>query len=158
MSSVSTLRLTLLRASYLLLVVGIVTKFWPTLVGDVALMPRMEGVVTALLSALGLLWIIGIFSPLRMLPLLLFEITWKVIWVLAVALPNWRGGTLDEGLAETLFAVSFAIPLVFIVPWRYVARTYFATAESAGPASPATSAIAGATPHGSEISGARRGS
>jgi hypothetical protein len=132
MSPVSTVRLTLLRTCYLLLVVGLATKHWPALLGDAAGMPLKDGVVVSLLSALGLLSIIGLFSPLRMLPLLLFEIAWKAIWVLAVALPNWQGGTLDEGITTTLFFCAFVIPFPFIIPWRYVARTYLASAEPVG--------------------------
>ena len=123
-NTVSTLRLWLLRGCYLLLVAGLAIKFWPVIFGDIAALPRMDGVVTALLGALGLLSIAGLFFPLRLLPLLLFEIAWKAIWVIAVALPNWRAGTLDGGLSDTLFACAWAIPFVFIMPWRYVLTSF----------------------------------
>lgn len=143
MPAVSTIRLALLRACYLLLVVGLAIKFWPALLGSAATLPRMEGVVTALLSALGLLSIIGLFSPLRMLPLLMFEIVWKAIWVLAVAIPNWQAGTLDEGMRTTLFACAWALPFVFILPWRHVARTYLTSIEPAKSSETQPPAISG---------------
>jgi hypothetical protein len=133
MDAISTARITLLRACYLLLVIGLATKFWPVVVGNIATLPRMEGVVTALLGALGLLSIIGLFSPVRMIPLLLFEIVWKAVWALTVALPHWQSGTLDDGMAATLFACAWAIPFVFIIPWTHVARTYLGSAELGGP-------------------------
>jgi len=126
-NTVSRPRLWLLRAGYLLLVVGLSIKFWPVVFGDIATLPRMDGLVTALLSALGLLSIAGLFLPLRMLPLLVFEIAWKSIWVVAVALPNWRAGTLDDGLSSTLFNCAWAVPLVFVMPWRYVITNFLAS-------------------------------
>jgi hypothetical protein len=89
----------------------------------------MDGVVVALLSALGLLSIAGIFSPIRMLPLLVFEIGWKLIWVCAVALPKWLDGSLDEASLSILFNCAVVLPFVFVVPWRYVARTFLGTRE-----------------------------
>jgi hypothetical protein len=130
MTRFSTLRLTLLRASYLLLVVGLSLKYTPTVLGGgLESLPVMDGVVVALLSAMGLLSIAGLFSPVRMLPLLVFEIAWKAIWVIAVALPRWLAGPLDDGTAATLFACAWALPFVFIVPWGYVARTFLVSTE-----------------------------
>ena len=59
-----------------------------------------------------------------MLPLLLFEITWTLVWTLSVALSNALAGRFDAGMAATLFAGAWAIPFVFIVPWRYVYSAY----------------------------------
>jgi len=124
----STLRLTLLRACYLVLVVGLSIKYAPV-IGDIASLPRMDSVVVALLSAMGLLSVVGLFSPVRMLPLLVFEIAWKAIWVGAVALPTVLDGSADDGTMATLFACAWALPFVFVVPWRHVARTYLGKAE-----------------------------
>jgi hypothetical protein len=120
----STLRLTLLRACYAILVVGLSLRYGPVLADGLASLPRMDGVVVALLSALGILSVAGLFSPVRMLPLLLFEIAWKLIWASAVALPKWLDGSLDEGTLSTLFNCAVALPFVFVVPWRYVAGTF----------------------------------
>jgi hypothetical protein len=124
MNEVSVLRLNLLRACYLLLAAGTAVTFMSQLPVAAAL-PLMEGAVCSLLSALGLLSIIGLVSPLRMLPLLLFEIGWKLLWTGFVAMPRWRAGTIDEGTLETLFAVAWVLPFLFIVPWHYALRTYF---------------------------------
>lgn len=129
MTTFSTLRLTLLRACYLLLVVGLAIKYAPVIFGDMAALPRMEGVVAALLSAMGLLSVAGLFAPVRILPLLVFEIAWKAIWVIGVALPKWLDGSLDDGTMATLFACAWALPFVFIVPWGFVVRTYLGAVE-----------------------------
>ena len=124
MNEVSILRLNLLRACYLLLVVGTAFAFMSQLPAAAGL-PLMDGAVYALLSALGLLSIIGLFAPMRMLPLLLFEIGWKVLWLAFVALPRWQAGTVDEGTAATLFACAWVLPFVFIIPWRHVVGSWF---------------------------------
>lgn len=126
----STLRLTLLRACYAVLVVGLSLRYAPVFLDGLSNLPRMDGVVVAMLSALGILSIVGLVSPIRMLPLLVFEIGWKLIWVLAVALPKWLDGTLDEGTLTILFNCAVVLPFVFIVPWRYVAGTFLGKRES----------------------------
>ena len=125
----STLRLTLLRACYAILVVGLSLRYGPVFADGLASLPRMDGVVVALLSALGILSVAGLFSPVRMLPLLVFEIAWKLIWTSAVALPKWLDGSLDEGTLSTLFNCAVALPFVFVVPWRYVAGTFLGSHE-----------------------------
>lgn len=129
MRPLSTLRLTLLRLCYAVLIVGLSLRYAPVFLDDLHQLPRMDGVVVALLSAMGLLAIAGLFSPIRMLPLLVFEIAWKVLWVTAVALPKWLDGSLDEGFMSTLFNCAVALPFVFIVPWRHVATNFLGTAE-----------------------------
>ena len=64
-----------------------------------------------------------------MLPLLVFEIAWKLIWVSVVALPKWLDGSLDEGTLSILFNCAVVLPFVFIVPWRYVAEAYIGRPE-----------------------------
>ena len=129
MRSLSTLRLTLLRLCYAVLVVGLSLRYAPVFLGGLHNLPRMDGAVVALLSAMGLLAIAGLFSPVRMLPLLAFENAWKVIWDTAVALPKWIDGSLDDSFLSILFNCSVVLPFVFIVPWRYVAATFLGKTE-----------------------------
>lgn len=125
----STLRLTLLRGCYAVLVVGLSLRYVPVFVEGLYTLPRMDGVVVALLSAMGLLSVIGLFSPVRMLPLLIFEVAWKLIWVSIVALPKWLDGALDEATLSILFNCAVVLPFVFIVPWRHVGVTFLAAAD-----------------------------
>ncbi|WP_157778751.1 hypothetical protein [Massilia violaceinigra] len=125
MNDISTLRLSLLRAMYLLLVLGLGVTMWPTIIAPSSVAANASTVVRSLLGALCLLSLLGLRYPLRMLPLLLFELAWKIIWVVAFALPMWMGPGLDEYAAETLFACAAGIVLVVLVlPWGYVAREY----------------------------------
>lgn len=76
----------------------------------------MTGVVFALLGTVGLLSLIGVRYPLQMLPILLFELIWKAIWLVAFALPRWLDGTLDEAMRSTVFDTSLGLVLLLVIP------------------------------------------
>lgn len=115
------LRLYVLRGAYLLIAVGLGVMIWPGLIDPPADLEHMRGVVRALLGAIGLLAVLGIRYPLRMLPLLFFELTWKVIWIVAIGLPLRSAGALTEATSATLFDCAFGVVVcVVAIPWRYV--------------------------------------
>lgn len=125
MTEVSLFRLYLLRAMYLLIAVGLATTVWPHIVAPADLAAGPKSVIRALLGALAVMSLLGLRYPLQMLPLLLFELLWKVIWVVASAIPMWLGPGLDEYAAETLFACLMGVVLVPIaIPWSYVLNHY----------------------------------
>lgn len=124
MNTLSTFRLYLLRAGYLVLVIGLGTQMWPAIVSHVYSMRIDSGVVTCMLWALSVLSILGLRYPLQMLPLLLFEITWKTAWLLTVALPHWVRAQWNADLASTTFAVSLVVIFLPLIPWSYVFEHY----------------------------------
>lgn len=124
MNTISTFRLYLLRAGYLVLIIGLGMEEWPALIGQVYAMKIDAGIVTCMLWALSVLSILGLRYPLQMLPLLLFEITWKAAWLLTVALPHWARGQWNQDLASTTFAVSLVVIFLPLIPWPYVLRQY----------------------------------
>jgi hypothetical protein len=119
---VSLVRLYVLRATYLLLIVGIGGMVGPEILNHPV---TNRGVIAALLGGVGLLALLGLRYPLQMLPLLMFEFTWKLIWVAAYGVPQWSEGQLtpvtSEDLVNTLVGV-ILMPLV--IPWPYVWRHY----------------------------------
>jgi len=94
---VSLVRLYVLRATYLLLVVGLSALIVPVLFSHE---PMARGVIPSLLGAVWLLAFVGLRYPLQMLPLLLFEFVWKTIWLIAFGLPQWSSGQLPPTFAE----------------------------------------------------------
>ena len=125
MNDVSTLRLALLRAMYLLIAIGLGLTLWPSILGSIGGPADPHSVIRALLGALSLMCLLGLRHPLRMLPLLLFELVWKLLWVVLTALPLWRAGTLGPYGEETLFACLVGVVLVpLAVPWGHVWRHY----------------------------------
>jgi hypothetical protein len=128
---VSPLRLNLLRCGYLLLVLGLGPLVWPDLLGPVGSMSLQRSVVVAMLCALSLLSLLGLAYPLRMLPLLLFEMTWKVIWLSAVALRLYLAHNLGAAAMETSIECLVVVIIFAITPWDYVLKTFVRRAPDA---------------------------
>jgi len=125
MPDVSTLRLYVLRATYLLIAVGLAVTIWPGILAPPGSLSHMASVVRSVLGAVGLLALLGVRYPLKMLPLLFFELVWKSIWVLAFGLPLWRNQQLNVDTRETLYTCLVSVVLVLVVlPWGYVVRHY----------------------------------
>jgi hypothetical protein len=124
MAGISLFRLYLLRAMYLLMAVGIGVTFWPLVLSHPPSWPLMNSIVASMLAALGLLCVLGLRYPLRMLPLLLFELTWKVLWLTAVALPLWAAGRMDESTLSSVYETILVVILIPIIPWGYVLEHY----------------------------------
>ena len=127
MSEVSLLRLYALRAGYLLLAAGLGLTVWPGIVHHDAPWTLMQGVVRCMLGAMSALAVLGLRYPLKMLPLLLFEVAWKAIWLLVVALPAWSAGRMDSATAETAVECLMAAIFVAVIPWPYVTARFLAS-------------------------------
>jgi hypothetical protein len=119
---VSLVRLYVLRAMYLLLVIGLGGMIVPEIVSHQL---TSRGVIPALLGAIWLLAFLGLKYPLQMLPLLMFEFAWKAIWAIAYGLPQWSSGHLPPTFAEDGFNIALGVVLMpFVIPWGYVWRHY----------------------------------
>jgi hypothetical protein len=81
-----------------------------------------------MLAAFSLACALGLRYPLQMLPVLLWEVTWKTLWLILVPLPQWMSGHVDESLKPTIFAVSLVVLVYLAIPWRYV-FTHYVTAR-----------------------------
>lgn len=124
---VSRLRLNVLRATYLLLVVGLGLMIVPALISHE---PGARGVIPSLLGGVWLLAIVGLFRPLLMLPLLMFELAWKTIWLCAFGLPQWFSGHVPATFGEDIKAIGLGVILMpIVIPWGYVYRRYIKAAR-----------------------------
>jgi hypothetical protein len=118
---VSLFRLYVLRAMYLVLVVGLGGMIVPEIVSHEA---TSRGVIAALLGGVWLLAFLGLRYPLEMLPLLLFEFAWKMIWLTFYGLPQWSSGQRPPTFAEDFFNIAFGAVLLIVIPWGYVWRRF----------------------------------
>ena len=121
MSEVSLLRLYLMRAFYLLILLGVGSMALPALTGPTPLDP-LDAVAFGFWGALALLAAIGLRYPLQMVPLIFVQLVYKTIWLLAVALPLWRAGApFDAETADFTRAMAIGVAADLIVmPWGYV--------------------------------------
>jgi hypothetical protein len=120
----STRRLNFMRFGYAFMGVGLAIVKWPILVQDARSLPVMEGVVTCLLTAMGLLAFLGLRYPVRMLSILLLDVAWKAIWLAAVVIPRLVTDDMNAATSEVLFNCSFVVVLLAVIPWRHVVGQY----------------------------------
>ena len=81
-----------------------------------------SGLAHSFLAALAALSLVGIFYPLRMLPLLLYELLWKSIWLLGIALPLWLGKQFDPDTRRMFYQSVGVVILIPFIPWGYMFR------------------------------------
>ena len=118
----SLVRLYVLRATYLLLVIGLGAMMVPVLVSHEL---SARGVIPSLLGGVWLLAFVGLRYPLQMLPLLMFEFAWKTLWLIAFGVSQWSAGEMPPTFAEDFFNIAFGVILMpIVIPWGYVWRHY----------------------------------
>ena len=118
-------RLYLLRATYLLLIVGLGLSLIPQLFVHE---PTSRGVITGVLSGVWLLAFLGLRYPLQMLPLLFFEFAWKSVWMLKYGLPQYLSGARPDTWATDFPAILAGVVLMpLVIPWGHAWRRFIAS-------------------------------
>jgi len=117
------LRLYVLRAAFLLFAV-LGFSVHPQWILDPS--PTNRGMILAFTGGLWIMSFFGLRYPLQMLPVLLIQLVYKGLWLLAVALPRWAAGAPFDPLM-TSFAWAMAVGAAFdllVIPWGYVIAAY----------------------------------
>ena len=118
----SLLRLNVMRVIYFLIAFAEGSQVVPALFGHE---PTARGVIPALLGGFCLICVLGLRYPRQMLPLLLFEMTWKYIWFFAFGLPQYLSGQVPPTFGDDFPAITFGVVIMpFVIPWGYVWRHY----------------------------------
>jgi hypothetical protein len=73
---------------------------------------------------MSVLALLGLRYPKAMLPILLFEVGWKLTWLGLVALPLWLSGDLDGATLEQTGAVLWVLIVIAVIPWRHTFREF----------------------------------
>jgi hypothetical protein len=126
MTYVSLLRLYVMRIFYLLILLMVGSMALPGLTDTSVPITPMRGVALSFWAALAVLAALGIRYPIQMIPILLIQMLYKSIWLLAVALPLWRAGTpfnADTSEFARAMAIGIVIDLI-VIPWGYVFANY----------------------------------
>ena len=131
-----------LRMFYLLMFVGVGVEVWGSILAHRGPWDPTRAVAMSVWAVYPTLGLLGLVHPLRMLPIMLFMIGYKLLWLAIVALPLWRAGALDGSPAEAMAKVFIWVPIVMLaVPWGYVVRTYALPARRPRAASAASAEV-----------------
>jgi hypothetical protein len=126
LEQVSTARLNLLRVAYFLTFAFLAFQVWPGIIaGDRGWEP-LAGVGVSFYAALSALCLLGLRYPLAMLPLIFIQLFYKIVWLLAVAVPRQFAGPGMSGGGpdlSVLFLVVVVLDLV-VIPWPYVVARF----------------------------------
>jgi hypothetical protein len=83
--------------------------------------PMIAGIAYSMWFVMGVMSLAGLRSPLKFTPVLVAEMFYKTVWIIAIIIPRAVAGTLP--LFALTLAVSYLIPIIgntVAVPWRYV--------------------------------------
>src|SRR5260370_28844979 len=120
----SLLRLYTLRVAYFVMAAGLGVYVWPTVIHHTNDVAAAQGIQFALLGGLGLTAALGLRYPVQMLPVLLFELTWKAIYLVAFAFPLWSAHQITDAVAEDIRAVLMVVIFIPLIPSPYVFSQY----------------------------------
>jgi len=122
---VSKFRIYLLRFYYVLVFVMLGIEVWTEIFTHKGFWEPLPGVAFSFWAAFATLAILGLLHPLKMIPLLLLQFSYKLIWLIIVAYPLWSANQLvgfSKELANTnLIGV---VADLLVIPWPYVLKSY----------------------------------
>ena len=114
-----------LRLFYGLMFAFVATQAWMTLLTHQGPWDPTKAVAWCVWAAYPTMAFLGVFKPLKMLPIMLFMLFYKSLWLAFVAYPLWSTGQLAGSPADEMAHVFSGVWMVALfVPWGYVARTY----------------------------------
>lgn len=122
---VSKFRIHLLRVVFALIAVFLGRNVWTEIFTHTGLWEPLPGIAFSFWAAFSALALLGIRYPLKMIPLLLIQLTYKLIWLTIVAYPLWSASQLSgTSLALTRINLMAVVVDLLVIPWPYVVRSY----------------------------------
>jgi hypothetical protein len=115
----------LLRLLYFLMAIFVATDSWSSIINHQGPWDHLRAVASCVWAAYSTLSVFGLIHPLKWLPIMVFMIFYKALWLLVVAYPLWRANALAGSPAAEMAGVFLMIPLPIVaVPWIYFFKTY----------------------------------
>jgi len=126
MAEVSLTRLYVMRAFYLVILLAVGSMALPSLASPGVPLEPVRGVAFSFWGALALLAGVGLRYPLQMVPVLLIQMIYKSLWLLAVALPLWSADApFDPATVSFTRAMALGVAIdLIVIPWGYVFANY----------------------------------
>jgi hypothetical protein len=115
----------LLRLLFVLVFLFVGYDSWTSILHHTGSWDHVKAAAICMWAAYSLLSLIGIFHPLKMLPLVIFEIIYKIIWLIIVAYPLWATHRFAGSPAEEMTYAFLWVPLPIVaMPWKYFVYHY----------------------------------
>jgi hypothetical protein len=115
----------LLRLLYILMFFVLGKETWTHILTHLGSWDPKDAMVWCVWSAFATLASLGIIRPLKMLPILLLEIFYKVLWLILVAYPLWSKNKLVDSPVQGMTSAFLWVLLPIVaVPWGYVFENY----------------------------------
>jgi hypothetical protein len=115
----------LLRLLYILMFFVLGRETWTQILTHKGPWEPWQAVAWCVWTGFATLAGLGILRPLKMLPIVLLEIFYKVLWLLLVAYPLWVKGALWGSPAEAITTPFLWVILPIVaVPWGYAFVNY----------------------------------
>lgn len=122
---VSIARLWVMRALFLVIAALFGIPTWMTILEDRGTFAPLEGVAYSFWGALCVLALIGVRYPLKMLPVLLIQFLYKLIWLLFVGYPLLQTGPFDDYTSRMMEAMRLGVVIdIIAIPWVFVVKRY----------------------------------
>ena len=110
----------LLRILYTLMFFVLGKQTWTHILTHQGAWEPTNAIAWCVWTAFATLAGLGIVRPLKMLPMILLEVFYKLLWLLLVAYPLWSRGTLTGSPAEdTASAFAWVLLPIIAIPWGY---------------------------------------
>ncbi len=120
----------LLRLLYGLMLLFLGIDAWTHILTFKGSWDPVEAAAWCVWASYSALSILGMIHPLKMLPLVLLEISYKVLWLVVVAYPLWSTNQLTGSPAEEMaYAFSWVALAIIAVPWKYAFKSYVLTSK-----------------------------
>lgn len=122
---VARINIYLLRVLYVLMAVFVGKDAWTYLLTYEGSWNPLEAVTWCVWAAFSAFAVLGIFRPVKIIPIILFEIFYKILWLIIVAYPLWSTGQLQGSSAEDItHAFLWVLLPIVAVPWGHVWKNF----------------------------------
>ncbi|HEV3324487.1 MAG TPA: hypothetical protein VG052_02735 [Puia sp.] len=115
----------LLRLLFILMLIFLGKDSWTYIFTHKGIWNPMDAMAWCIWASYSVLSILGIIHPLKMLPIVMLEILYKVIWLILVAYPLWSSNQLAGSPAERMtYSFLLVVLPILAMPWRYFFKKY----------------------------------
>ncbi|HTF19893.1 MAG TPA: hypothetical protein VK658_17595, partial [Chryseolinea sp.] len=116
----------LLRAVFTLTLIFIGMFSWTAIINHEGAWKPVNAVAFCMWAAYSTMSVLGIIKPLKMLPIIVLQVFYKIVWLSIVAYPLWVRDELAGSDAEQMTSdFMWVIMPIVAMPWGYFLRSFF---------------------------------